>query len=48
MYIKLSTTTQDPSKKNAYIMGRSTYEVWTDDEKSNPKIFTVVTSNTLQ
>ncbi|KAL8562064.1 hypothetical protein ACOMHN_031835 [Nucella lapillus] len=47
-YINLTTSRKDPKKKNAYIMGRVTWEAWTDDEKCNPNLFTVVTSNTLK
>ncbi|KAK7088461.1 dihydrofolate reductase-like [Littorina saxatilis] len=47
-YIDLTTSRKDQSKKNGYIMGRVTWEAWTEDEKSNPNLFTVVTSSTLK
>ncbi|KAK7506066.1 hypothetical protein BaRGS_00002788, partial [Batillaria attramentaria] len=35
------------NKKNAYIMGRITWETFAEDEKCNPHLYTVVTSTTL-
>jgi len=48
MYLTLTTTRKDASKKNAYIMGRVTWEAWTDDEKCNPHLYTVVTSTSMK
>ncbi|XP_025091265.1 dihydrofolate reductase-like [Pomacea canaliculata] len=47
-YINLTTTRTDLSKRNAYIMGRNTWEEWQGNEKQNPALFTVVTSRTLR
>ncbi|KAK7476419.1 hypothetical protein BaRGS_00032344 [Batillaria attramentaria] len=47
-YINLASARKDPSKKNAYITGRLTWEACTEHDKRNPHLYRVVTSTTLK
>ncbi|BFZ04897.1 hypothetical protein BsWGS_07936 [Bradybaena similaris] len=46
-YTGLCRTTKDPKKKNGIIMGRNGWTSWEMEYKTNPKMSTVVVSNSL-
>ncbi|CAG5133665.1 unnamed protein product, partial [Candidula unifasciata] len=46
-YTGLCKTTKDPNKKNGIIMGRNGWQSWEIENKTNPKMSTVVVSHSL-